>query len=290
MVEFGALFPQTEFPPDPIAIRDFAQAVEGLGYTHILAYEHVLGANIERPDRRGGRWPYTQHDSFYEPFNLFSFMAGVTRQLGFMTAILILPQRQTVLVAKQAATLDVLCEGRLRLGVGTGWNAVEYQALGENFHNRGKRVEEQIALLRMLWTEDVVTFDGRWHHVDEAGLNPLPVQRPIPIWLGGWVDAVLQRTARIAAGWVVSGRPTPEIVASVARLRQYAEAAGRDPASIGLQGSVALRETTPDEQRRDFATWQELHATHITINTMRAGFASPAEHIAALRQARETFG
>src|SRR5438105_3015169 len=175
MVELGALFPQTEIGPDPLAVRDFAQAAEDLGYTHMLAYEHVLGANIDRPDRAGQRWPYSQKDTFYEPMALFSYVAGITRNLGLVSAILILPQRQTVLVAKQAATVDVLSGGRLRLGVGLGWNAVEYEALGENFHNRGRRIEEQVEVLRALWTQEVVTYHGRWHNISEAGINPLPV-------------------------------------------------------------------------------------------------------------------
>ncbi len=289
-MEFGALFPQTELGTDAIAARDFAQAAEGLGYTHLLAYEHVLGAHIERPDRRGGRWPYTYRDSFLEPLTLFSYLAGVTQRLGLVTAILILPQRQTVLVAKQTATLDVLSGGRLRLAVGTGWNPVEYEALGENFHNRGKRLEEQVAVLRALWTQELVTFEGRWHRVVDAGLNPLPVQRPIPIWMGGWVDAVLRRVAKLGDGWIVSGRPTPEIMASVGKLREYARAEGRDPAAIGLQGAVVHRGTTPDERQRDFATWQKLGVTHITINTMGAGLTSATEHIAALQAAREQLG
>src|SRR5437762_569003 len=160
MVELGALFPQTEIGTDPLAVRDFAQAAEDLGYSHMLAYEHVLGARIERPDREGRRWPYSQKDSFYEPFVLFSYAAAFTRTLGFFTAILILPQRQTVLVAKQASSVDVLSKGRLRLGMGLGWNEVEYEALGEDFHNRGKRFEEQVQVLRALWTQDVVTFEG----------------------------------------------------------------------------------------------------------------------------------
>jgi probable F420-dependent oxidoreductase len=290
MVELGALFPQTEIGAEPSAVRDFAQAAEDLGYTHLVAYEHVIGANVERADRRGGRWPYTHRSSFYEPFALFSYIAAVTRRVELVTGVLILPQRQTVLVAKQAATLDVLSGGRLRLGVGLGWNAVEYEALGQDFHNRGKRIEEQIALLRALWTQELVTLEGRWHQVEDAGLNPLPFQRPIPIWMGGWVDAVLQRTASIADGWIVSGRPTPEIADSVRKLRSYARDAGRDPDSIGLQGGVLLRDAAPGDWQREFATWQELGATHAMVNTMGAGFTSPSAHIAALRQAKELLG
>jgi probable F420-dependent oxidoreductase len=287
MVELGALFPQTEIGTDPLAVRDFAQAAEDLGYSHMLAYEHVLGAHIERPDRGGRRWPYSQKDTFYEPFVLFSYAAAFTRTLGFFTAILILPQRQTVLVAKQASSVDVLSKGRLRLGMGLGWNEVEYEALGEDFHNRGKRFEEQVQILRALWTQDVVSFDGRWHKIDEAGLNPLPVQRPIPLWFGGSADPVLHRIATMGDGWIISGRPTSEVADNTRKLHDYARAAGRDPDSIGLQGGVLLREGDPDNWRRDYDTWCELGATHVTVNTMGANFAGPSAHIEALRRAKE---
>jgi probable F420-dependent oxidoreductase len=291
MVELGALFPQTELGSDAGAVREFAQAAEDLGFTHILTYEHVLGANIDRPDRAGRRWPYSKKDTFLDPFALFSYMAAITTSVGFMTAIMILPQRQTVLVAKQAATLDVLSGGRLRLGVGLGWNEVEYQALGENFHNRGKRMEEQVEVLRALWTQDVVSFNGRYHQVDEAGLNPLPVQRPIPIWMGGAADVVLKRIARTADGWVLAGRPTEENAAGWRRIQEYAREAGRDPASIGLQGAVTMRDnTTPDDWRRDYDTWTELGATHIHVNTSGAGFTSAAAHIDALRRMKDLLG
>jgi len=283
VTQLGALFPQVEIGTDPIAVRDFAQAAEDLGYSHVLAYDHVLGANVDRPDRRGGRWPYTHRDTFYEPLALFAFLAGVTRRIGLVTGIVILPQRQTVLVAKQAATVDVLSGGRLRLGVGLGWNAVEYEALGENFKNRGQRIEEQIAVLRALWTRELVDFEGRWHRIPDAGINPLPVQRPIPIWMGGWAEPVLRRVAAIADGWIVSGRPTAEIVESVHRLRGYVRENNRDPAAVGLQGGVTMRGTTPDERQRDFATWQALDATYVTVNTVGAGLATVADHIAALR-------
>ena len=175
-----------------------------MGFTHVHAYDHILGANPERP----GGWtgPYTYLHPFFEPFVLFSYLAGLTRKIEFDTGILILPQRQTALVAKQAATLDVLSNGRLRLGVGNGWNEVEYIALGEAFHNRGKRIEEQVALMRLLWTEPLVKFEGRWHNIPDAGINPLPVQRPIPIWFGGTEDRALRRMARIGDGWMVNVR------------------------------------------------------------------------------------
>jgi len=202
----GVVYPQTEFGSDPAAIKDYAQTVEGLGFTHVLAYDHVLGAN---PDRPGGwKGTYTYQNAFMEPFVLFSFMAAVTQQLGFITGILILPQRQTALAAKQAATLDRLCSGRLRIGIGLGWNQVEYTALGEDFHQRGRRVEEQVELLRKLWTEPLVTFDGKYDHIPDAGLNPLPVQQPIPLWFGGQAEVVLRRIARMGDGWLPNATGT----------------------------------------------------------------------------------
>jgi probable F420-dependent oxidoreductase len=204
-MQYGVVFPQTEYPKDPLAIKDFAQAAEDLGYHHLLAYDHLLGAN---PDRPGG-WsgPYTYTDPFQEPLLLFSYLAGLTQRLSFITGIIILPQRETVLFAKQAATLDVLCQGRLRLGywlwVGTRWNI---SARIKNFHNRGTRIEEQVQVLRKLWTEELVTFEGRWHTIPDAGLNPLPVQRPIPLWFGGHADPVLRRIAGLGDGWLPNYR------------------------------------------------------------------------------------
>jgi probable F420-dependent oxidoreductase len=292
-VELGVTFPQTEIGPDPSVVRDYAQAAEELGYTHLLAYDHVIGAKIDRPDRASGRWPYTHRSNFHEPFVLFGYLAGVTRRLGLVSGIVILPQRQTVLVAKQAAAVDVLSGGRLRVGVGLGWNDVEYQALGANFRNRGRRVEEQVQLMRLLWTQEIVNFEGRWHEVDDAGLNPLPVQRPIPLWMGGGqggpresgsVEPVLQRIGRLADGWILTGRPTPEIEERLQRLRDYVREAGRDPATFGLQGSISLRAGGPDEWHQDLEGWRRLGATHVTVNTMNADLGGPQAHIEAIRR------
>ena len=200
MLKIGVGYPKIEFGNDPAAIRDYAQTAEDLGYSHILAYDHVLGANPERPG--GWEGPYTHQPAFHEPFVLFSFMAAVTQRIGFTTGIIILPQRQTALVAKQATTLDVLSNGGLRIGVGLGWNQVEYTSLNQDFHNRGRRIEEQVELMRLLWTQPLVTFMGRWHSVPDAGINPLPIQQPIPVWFGGHAEAVLQRTARLGDGWM----------------------------------------------------------------------------------------
>lgn len=283
-MKIGVVFPQTEIGTDPVAIRDFVQAVEGLGYSHLLAYDHVLGADpAHYPGWRGA---YTHEDMFHEPFVLFGYVAAVTRRIELVTGIIILPQRQTALVAKQAAEVDVLSGGRLRLGIGLGWNAVEYEALGQDFHNRGRRVEEQIALLRALWTQPVVTFQGRWHRVMNAGLNPLPVQRPIPIWVGGGADAVLRRTARLADGWFPLSRPDEATRILVQRLRDYAREAGRDPAKIGIEGRVRFVDGSPEVWAQAAGAWRDAGATHIVVNTMGAGLSSPQEHIEAIRRVR----
>ncbi len=198
-MKLGIVFPQTEIGSDPDDIASFAETVEETGFDHIVAYEHVLGANTaSRPDWRG---PYSSESMFHEPFVLYGFLSAVVSRLEFVTGIVILPQRQTALLAKQAACLDVISRGRFRLGIGTGWNDVEYEALGENFHNRGKRSEEQIDLLRKLWAEETITYKGKWHTITDAGLNPLPAGRAIPIWLGGMAPQVIDRVARIGDGW-----------------------------------------------------------------------------------------
>ena len=285
-MQVGVIFPQTEIGADPAAIRDYIQAVEELGYAHVAVFDHVLGADpTNRPD--WGRRPYTHKSMFHEPLVLFGYLAALTRRLELVTSILILPQRQTALVAKQAAEVDVLSNGRLRLGVGIGWNEVEYEALGENFHNRGRRIEEQIAVLRALWTQEVVTFHGRWHHITEAGINPLPVQRPIPVWMGGMAEPVLKRLARVADGWFPQLRPDETARAALERLRQYAREAERDPAVIGIEARIGIATGTPEDWQRSYTAWQELGATHIALNTMGGGFASVDQHIEALRRFKE---
>ncbi len=282
-MQIGVVFPQTEFGNDPGAVRDYAQTVEALGYTHVLAYDHVLGANPERPG--GWRGPYTYQTPFHEPFVLFSYMAALTTRLGFITGVLILPQRQTALVAKQAAALDVLSSGRLRLGIGTGWNEVEYVALGEDFHTRGRRSEAQIALLRRLWTEPLVTVDDGWHTIPDAGLNPLPVQRPIPIWLGGYADAVLERVATLGDGWLPGSRTAAEAAPSLAKIDEHLAAVGRTRQELGLEPRVHLQDGHDLESwGRIIEEWRQVGATHLSVSTMSCGFRSPGEHIAALAE------
>jgi probable F420-dependent oxidoreductase len=284
-MRIGVVFPQTEITADPGAVREYAQAADDLGYTHLLAYDHVVGADTtQRPTWSG---PYTVHSLFHEPLVLFAYLTGLTRRLEFISGIIILPQRQTVLVAKQAAEVDVLSGGRLRLGVGIGWNAVEYQALGEDFTNRGRRSEEQIAVLRALFTQEVVTFHGRWHTIEAAGIKPLPVQRPIPIWLGGTSEATQERVGRIGDGWLPQGPPSEAARAAIERVRAVAAAAGRDPLSIGIEARVSIADGTPDDWRQAAAGWQALGATHLGVNTMNAGLASPQAHIEAIRRFKD---
>lgn len=275
------VYPQTEVETDPDWIRRYAQTAESLGYRHILAYEHVLGVEPERPGGFDGI--YTIHDPFLSPFVLFAFMAGVTRRIGFVTGVLVLPQRQTALVAKQAATLDLLCDGRLRLGLGVGWNEPEFEALGEDFHTRGRRIEEQVEVLRLLWTQPVVSYQGRWHTLARVGLNPMPRQRPIPIWFGGHADAVLRRAARLGEGWLPSYRTAEDARPSIERLRRYWAEAGRDPASMGLEGRVRYGEGGRRELLEQVEAWERAGATHLTLNTMRSGLNEPEEHLEAMR-------
>jgi probable F420-dependent oxidoreductase len=278
----GVIFPQIEIGTDPALIRDYAQTAEGLGYSHNLAFDHVLGANrASRPDWKP---PYDHKDQFHEPFVLFGFLGAVTQRIEFVTGVLILPQRQTALVAKQAATVDVLTNGRLRLGVGIGWNHVEYEALGEDFTNRGIRSEEQVAVLRELMTKELVTFEGRWHRITDAGINPLPVQRPMPIWFGGHADAVKRRIARMGDGWFPLFQPDARGREQIEKLRGYVREAGRDPAAIGIESWITYGDGDPDRWQREIAAWRDLGATHAAVNTMRAGLPNPAAHIDAIRR------
>jgi probable F420-dependent oxidoreductase len=281
-MKIGAVYPQTEYSNDPGAIREYAQTVESLGYTHVLAYDHVIGANPNRPG--GWRGPYTNESAFQEVFVLFGFMAAVTERLEFVTGIVILPQRQTVLVAKQAATVDVLSGGRLRLGVGIGWNEVEYIALNENFRNRGRRSEEQVQLLQKLWTEPLVTFEGKYHRVPDAGLKPMPVQRPIPIWFGGHADPVMERLAKYGAGWMPNTPTADEAQPILETLDGYLAQVGRTRDDIGIEPRLSLSREKPDRWDSFMAEWQAVGATHLTINTMGCGFETPEAHLRALEE------
>jgi probable F420-dependent oxidoreductase len=284
-MRIGVIFPQFEFGTDPAAIRDYAQAAEGLGYTHIGADDHVIGPNPNRP----GGWTgwVTYKTQFHEPFTLFCFMAALTRRVEFETCVLLLPQRQTVLVARQAAELDVLSGGRLRLGIGLGWNEIEYIALNENFHNRGRRIEEQIELLRRLWTQELVDFQGQWHTIPDAGVNPLPVQRPIPIWFGGQSEPAIRRMARLGDGWMPLYASAEEARPGLALLDQCLVQAGRDRAGFGLEARLRYGKGDVEEWRSKIAGWRAAGATHLSLITTDCGLAGSHEHIEAIRRFAE---
>lgn len=285
-MQYGVVFPQIEFGNDPEAMKDYAQTAESLGYDYLLVFDHVLGAHPNREPKL--TFPYTHENPFHEPMVFFGFLAGMTTRLQLTTGILILPQRQTALVAKQAAEADVLSRGRLRLGVGLGWNYVEYDALGENFKTRGRRIEEQVAVLRKLWTEPLVTHRGEHFTIDNAGINPLPIQRPIPIWFGGFTDPAIKRAARLADGWLPGGRPPDDsLKRHMELLHQSLDEAGRDRGKFGIDPWISIRGLNKDEWHQRVQIWRELGATHIAVDTMRAGFTSPKAHIDAIRSFTE---
>jgi probable F420-dependent oxidoreductase len=284
-MRIGVTFPQTELGGDASAVRAYGQRVEELGYTHLLAYDHVVGA--DPTVHEGWAGPYDIHTTFHEPLVMFGYLAAVTTTLELVTGVIILPQRQAVLVAKQAAEIDLLSEGRLRLGVGLGWNTVEYEALGEDFTNRGRRLGEQVDVMRQLWTEQSVTFAGKHHRVTGAGLAPLPVQRPIPVWIGAASRPALERAGRVGDGWFPMMGPGPQLDEARDIVAQAATAAGRDPSTLGMEGRVTW---AGDSQQvaDELAKWRAAGATHMTINTMGAGLRTVDEHLAALAAVAET--
>lgn len=283
-MNIGVVFPQTEIGSDPAVIREFAQTAEALGYTHLLAYDHVLGAVHQgREPRLTG--PYTEETPFHEPFVLFGYLAGLTATIELVTGVLILPQRQTALVAKQAAQVAVLSGDRLRLGVGVGWNYVEYDALGEDFHTRGRRQAEQIEVLRRLWTEPIVEYTGKYHRIDRAGVLPLP-GRQIPIWMGGGTEAAYRRAAAMADGFIFTSRGGSAEAA--ARLRELVAEAGRPQDSFGIEGIVPYQ-AGPDEWGRQIEGWRGAGATHVSVVAMNAGLDARG-HIAMLETYRKAIG
>ncbi len=267
-LKFGVTLPLIDVGGAPETVRRFAQAAEALGYHHLAAPDHVLGVNTaSRPDWDPGR--NTSADLFHEPFVLFGFLAGCTTRIGFSTQVMILPQRQTALVAKLAASLDVLSGGRFRFGIGVGWNPVEYAALNEDFSNRGRRSEEQVEVMQALWADPHVTFKGRWHDIDDAGINPLPPGRAIPLWFGGHADVTLRRIAKWGAGWIMLAHPQGRAAdAEFAKLRRYVEEAGRDPAEVGIEVWVSTAEGGPDDWKRAAEAWAGSGVTHVTVNTV----------------------
>ena len=278
-MRIGVVFPQTEIGGDRGAIRAYAERVEELGFAHILAYDHVLGADPEVHAPWNG--PYDVDTTFHEPFVLFGYLAAITA-LELVTGIIILPQRQTALVAKQAADVDVLTNGNFRLGIGLGWNAVEYEALGKDLTDRGRRMSEQIELMRSLWTQRSVTHHGTYEHVTGAGLAPLPVQRPIPIWFGAASEPAYRRTGRLADGWFPQVPPGPHLDAARAIVDQAAAAAGRDPSSLQMEGRVSWTAAGIEKVVDHVARWRDAGASHLSINTMNAGLGAVDDHLGVL--------
>lgn len=292
-MKLGVVFPTSEFGDDPAAIREFTQAAEAVGYDHIVLFDHVLGADSRRTDRRS--YPYTHETPFHEPLVLMGFMAAITQRIEFATGVVIIPQRQTALLAKQVAQVDVLSGGRVRLGVGTGYNEVEYHGLGMNARVRGKRQEEQVELMRRLWAEESVQFQGKWDQIDDAAILPRPTGK-VPVWFGGHEDVVLRRMARLGDGWIQNRRPSPEMEEHLARLDGYLAEQGRsrEPDDFGLEGICSYLDGDLDRARRQVESWADLRATHVSVNLMSAGITSPEGFIDAgerwLGAAREVVG
>jgi len=283
-MQIGVVLPQTEIGGDVGILRAYATRVEELGFSHILAYDHVVGADPAL--HQGWRGPYNVRSTFHEPMVLFGYLAGAT-SLELVTGIIILPQRQTVLVAKQAAEVDLLTTGRFRLGVGLGWNAVEYEALGKDFSNRGRRLSEQVTLLRRLWTEPSLTFEGDHEQVTGAGLAPLPIQRPIPVWFGGSSRRAYQRAGRLADGWFPQMPPGPVLDEAKGQVEAAARDAGREPATLGMEGRITLAQQGIDQLDGVARQWREAGATHVGINTMNAGLPSIDDHLKVLERCAE---
>jgi probable F420-dependent oxidoreductase len=296
VMRIGVSFPTVEIGADLAVVRDFVRTAEDLGYTHLRVLDHVLGADPQfHPEVPV--FYYTHASVTHEPFTLMAYLAALTTRIELTTAIIILPQRQTALVAKQAAEVDVLSGGRLRLGIGIGWNPVEYEALGEDFQTRGRRSEEQIEVLRLLWTQDVVTYSGRWHQISHAGLNPRPIQRPIPIWIGSGApqtpippEAGMRRIARLADGWFPLFDLDDRGQAVIARIRQYTKEAGRDPGALGLEGRVNLAGTSPADWMKAVQGWEAIGATHLSVSTSGKAFQTPKEHLDAIRRFKHEVG
>jgi probable F420-dependent oxidoreductase len=282
-MRIGVVFPQTELGGDVGAVRAYVQRAEELGFTHVLAYDHVVGA--DPAVHTGWDGPYDVHTTFHEPMVLYGYLAAVT-SMELVTGIIILPQRQTALVAKQAAEVDLLTGGKFRLGVGIGWNRVEYEALAQDFSTRGKRMEEQIALLRRLWTEQTVTFDGTFDRVTGAGLAPMPVQQPIPVWVGAQSPRAYRRAGRLADGWFPQMAPGPQLDEARRIVTEAAAEADRDPAGLGMEGRLRWQEDQ-DQLATAMQQWQGAGATHLSVNTMGAGLKTVDDHLAALATAAE---
>ncbi len=289
-MHLGLALPFGDIGGDGAIVREFAELAEAEGYDGLTLADHVLGGNPQNPasGRAGGL------GLFHDPFVAFGFIAACTKKVELSTQVLILAQRQTVLVAKQAASLDVLSGGRFRFGIGVGWNELEFVGLNENFHNRGKRSEEQVQVMKALWADPYITFEGKWHRVPDAGINPLPTRRKIPLWFGGHMDVTLQRIAKWGDGWMMlSEPPGPKAVAEFDKLRRLVEAEGRDPASVGLEVWTSIGTGTEKDWREEFSFWKKAGVTHVTLHNTFGGYhhkrmagRSMTDHVGAMRRYR----
>jgi probable F420-dependent oxidoreductase len=299
-VRIGTLFPQFEIGADPGPVREFAQAADDLGYAHLTAFDQIVG--LGRASRPGWRYVHDAGDLFHEVFVLLGFLAGVTRRIGLVTGVLVLPMRGTALVAKQAAEVDVLSGGRLRLGVGVGVKPEEFEACERPFGDRGRRTDEQIEVLRLLWQHPLVTYEGRFHRIEDGGINPLPVQRPIPIWIGGISDAAIRRVARLGDGWMPNFDPDHHGRRAIETMRRHAREQGRDPARIGIEATLTTLDRTPEALDAELRAWQAAGATEVTVCTLPERWVAaqgrwnkidvpklpgPAAHVDAIRRFRE---
>jgi probable F420-dependent oxidoreductase len=285
-MELGVVFPQLEIGQNPSIIREYAETTESLGFEHILAYDHVLGVDPSRSEWSG---PYTNADQFHEPLTLFSYLSAVTTHVTFITGVLVLPQRQTALVAKQTAELDIVSEGRLRVGVGVGWNHVEYEALGESFHTRGARIEEQLTVLRELWTEPIIEFEGEFHTLPGVGINPRPTQQPIPIWMGGDAAAVIRRIAHLSDGWVMPSRTLSEAEALLDSLREACRAVDRDFSSLTIHARLDLSSIDSSDISDEIDNWHDIGVDHLALDANSITSDSIDGQLATLEEYHTSF-
>lgn len=285
-MQIGAVLSQNEMGQDVGALRAYAQAVQELGYDFLVMADHVVGSEAAAHPELDRVFPI--ESLIHEPMALCAFLAGVAPRLGFLTSVVILPQRQAVLAAKQAAEIDLLCGGRFRFGVGIGWNPIEYEALGMEFQNRARRFEEQITVMRRLWTERTVTYRGRYHALSAAGLNPRPVQQPVPIWIGAAAEAAVRRACRVADGYLPLRPLEGGWEATIEKVHGWLGEAGRDPAAFGIEGRLDASAGTPDEWGKTVEMWHRFGASHLSVGTGGAGGLDA--HIQRLRQAKQVIG
>ena len=280
-MEIGAVFPHNEIGTDPQAIKDDAQGIEELGVTHLLIYDHVLGADRDRPG--GFEGPYDKDVAFHEPFTTFAFIAAVTKNLDMITTVMILPQRQTVLVAKQAAELAILSNNRFKLGIGVGWNAVEYTGLNENFKNRGKRQEEQVELMRLLWESEVLEYKGDYHHIDKASINPRP-SKSVPIWFGGGAPQLIERCADLGDGWIPLMGPNEAARKTLAAIKEKRESKGLDWDNFGVQAQAQYAGGDAERWNKHAEKWRNLGASHLAIATHNAEPTNVDGHLGRIKE------